>query len=169
MKKSETSAFLCNYLIKCTVISRSKRPDIEILALFSLIKQIPNCCITNMQVLLRQAHLYRGEISPRYGLDNIFSPFWRMGNYPWPLSNQILEAWLWLVRIESKDDVMKPINSHTGRREIQIVKLPSVLCDVKSTDRSKTFYLLVCPREPEEASAKQAGGKVSEIVSECKE
>ena len=24
------------------------------------------------------------------------------------LSNQILEAWLWLTRIESKDDVMKP-------------------------------------------------------------
>ena len=32
------------------------------------------------------------------------------------LSNQILEAWLWLARIENKDDVMKPINSHSRRR-----------------------------------------------------
>ena len=33
----------------------------------------------------------------------------------------------------------------------------------------RKFYLLVCPREPEEASAKQAGGKISEIVSESEE
>ena len=80
-----------------------------------------------------------------------------------------LASVLWLVRIESKDDIMKPINSHSRRRANSNRQIAfTVLCDVRSTDRSKTFYLLVCPREPEEASAKQAWGKISEIVSESK-
>ena len=55
MKKSETSPFLCNYLYNAP-----RFRDLEILVLFSLIKQIPNCCITNMQVL-RQAHCIAGK------------------------------------------------------------------------------------------------------------
>ena len=113
MKKSETSPFLCNYLIKCTAILRSKRPDIE--ARWSSKYQIvasPTC--KNYFV----AHLYGREISLRYGLDSILSLFSRTGNYPWPLfydwSESKAKMTSWSLQILTPDG-----------GQIQIVKLPS--------------------------------------------
>ena len=153
MKKSETSPFLCNYLIKCTAISRSKRPDIE--ARWSSKYQIvasPTC--KNYFV----AHLYGREISLRYGLDSILVFFRGQGitlGRCFMIGQNRKQRW--------RHEAYKFSHPTAGK-----FKSSNCLQFYATLDRLIGRKLFICwsvlgsPR-------KQAGGKISEIVSESKE